>query len=90
MYVLALPFAKLRSPHKRGLGVVWYRYCRFYIRQANDVAPGTATEQAAEAIRLVMLVNDVSLRGLIPGELATGFGFSGGDCLVERNKNRHW
>ena len=31
--------------------------------------------QAAERIRLVMLVNDVSLRGLIPGELAKGFGF---------------
>ncbi len=34
-----------------------------------------AVEQARAAIRLVMLVNDVSLRGLIPGELAKGFGF---------------
>ena len=32
-------------------------------------------EEAAGAIRLVMLVNDVSLRNLIPGELAKGFGF---------------
>ena len=32
-------------------------------------------EQASERIRLIMLVNDVSLRGLIPGELAKGFGF---------------
>jgi fumarylacetoacetate (FAA) hydrolase len=32
-------------------------------------------DEAREAIRLVMLVNDVSLRNLIPGELAKGFGF---------------
>ena len=41
----------------------------------DDVAQGAAPEEAAKAIRLVMLVNDVSLRGLIPGELAKGFGF---------------
>ncbi|MGB6119979.1 MAG: fumarylacetoacetate hydrolase family protein, partial [Mesorhizobium sp.] len=32
-------------------------------------------DEAADAIRLVMLVNDVSLRNLIPGELGKGFGF---------------
>src|SRR5512133_809326 len=38
--------------------------------------PMTATpEQALEGIRLVMLANDVSLRNLIPDELAKGFGF---------------
>ena len=36
---------------------------------------GATPEQAAQAIRLVMLVNDVSLRNLIPAELAKGFGF---------------
>src|SRR3546814_3145936 len=36
---------------------------------------GASREQAAAAIRLVMLVNDVSLRNLVPGELAKGFGF---------------
>ena len=41
----------------------------------DDVAMGATREDAAAAIRLVMLVNDVSLRGLIPGELAKGFGF---------------
>ncbi|PWW44608.1 fumarylacetoacetate hydrolase family protein [Melaminivora alkalimesophila] len=41
----------------------------------GDVPMGATPEQAARAIRLVMLVNDVSLRGLIPGELAKGFGF---------------
>lgn len=41
----------------------------------DDVPMGADAEQAAHAIRLIMLVNDVSLRGLIPGELAKGFGF---------------
>ena len=41
----------------------------------GDVPMGCDKETAAKAIRLVMLVNDVSLRGLIPGELAKGFGF---------------
>ncbi len=36
---------------------------------------GATLDEAKAAIRLVMLVNDVSLRGLIPGELAKGFGF---------------
>lgn len=41
----------------------------------DDVPMGASQEVAAKAIRLVMLVNDVSLRGLIPDELAKGFGF---------------
>jgi fumarylacetoacetate (FAA) hydrolase len=41
----------------------------------GDVAMGSSPELARRAIRLVMLVNDVSLRGLIPEELAKGFGF---------------
>ena len=41
----------------------------------DDVAAGASLQEAAAAIRLVMLVNDVSLRGLIPAELAKGFGF---------------
>ena len=41
----------------------------------DDVPMGVTSEQAADHIKLVMLVNDVSLRGLIPGELAKGFGF---------------
>ncbi len=41
----------------------------------GDVAQGATREQALDAIRLVGLVNDVSLRNLIPGELAKGFGF---------------
>jgi len=41
----------------------------------DDVPMGASLEQARNAIRLVMLVNDVSLRNLIPAELAKGFGF---------------
>lgn len=41
----------------------------------DDVPMGTTAERAAEHIRLIMLVNDVSLRNLIPAELAKGFGF---------------
>ena len=36
---------------------------------------GTAPDAALEGIRLLMLANDVSLRNLIPAELAKGFGF---------------
>ncbi|PLQ02006.1 fumarylacetoacetate hydrolase family protein [Cupriavidus pauculus] len=41
----------------------------------GDVRMGATPEQAADAIRLVMLANDVSLRNLIPAELGKGFGF---------------
>jgi fumarylacetoacetate (FAA) hydrolase len=41
----------------------------------DDVRAACSREDAAAAIRLVMLVNDVSLRNLIPAELAKGFGF---------------
>ncbi|MFA7429871.1 MAG: fumarylacetoacetate hydrolase family protein [Rhodospirillaceae bacterium] len=41
----------------------------------GDVPMGASPAQAADSIRLLMLVNDVSLRGLIPAELAKGFGF---------------
>ena len=41
----------------------------------GDVPMGTTAQQAGTYIRLLMLVNDVSLRNLIPGELGKGFGF---------------
>ena len=40
-----------------------------------DVPMGASPERALDGIRLVMLANDVSLRNLIPDELAKGFGF---------------
>jgi fumarylacetoacetate (FAA) hydrolase len=41
----------------------------------DDVPMGSTADQAASHIRLLMLANDVSLRNLIPAELAKGFGF---------------
>ncbi|MBP6363199.1 MAG: fumarylacetoacetate hydrolase family protein [Novosphingobium sp.] len=41
----------------------------------GDVRQGVSAVDALDHIRLIGLVNDVSLRNLIPGELAKGFGF---------------
>ncbi len=41
----------------------------------GDVRQGASASEARDAILLVGLTNDVSLRNLIPGELAKGFGF---------------
>jgi fumarylacetoacetate (FAA) hydrolase len=41
----------------------------------EDVPMGASAEEAGDRICLLMLVNDVSLRNLIPGELTKGFGF---------------
>jgi len=41
----------------------------------DDVPMGATPDQAHQRIRLLMLANDVSLRNLIPAELAKGFGF---------------
>jgi len=41
----------------------------------DDVPMGVSPQQAASHVTLVMLVNDVSLRNLIPAELGKGFGF---------------
>ena len=41
----------------------------------DDVPMGVSAQDAEDHIKLIMLVNDVSLRGLIPNELRKGFGF---------------
>lgn len=41
----------------------------------DDVPMGISAQQARDHIKLVLLVNDWSLRNLIPGELSKGFGF---------------
>lgn len=41
----------------------------------DDVPQGVSVEGASSHIKLLMLVNDVSLRNLIPDEIAKGFGF---------------
>ncbi len=41
----------------------------------DDVPMGVSPEDAKKHIKLIMIMNDVSLRNLIPGELGKGFGF---------------
>ena len=41
----------------------------------GDVPRGTTRSPGGAAVRLVLLANDVTLRNLVPGELAKGFGF---------------
>ncbi|QQX89553.1 fumarylacetoacetate hydrolase family protein (plasmid) [Cupriavidus necator] len=41
----------------------------------DDVPMGTTREEAVKHVQLLMIVNDVSLRNLMPNELAKGFGF---------------
>jgi fumarylacetoacetate (FAA) hydrolase len=41
----------------------------------GDVPMGVKREKAGEHVRLLMLANDVSLRGLVAADLAKGFGF---------------
>ena len=41
----------------------------------DNVPMGTKADQASKYIKLVTMINDVSLRNLIPDELAKGFGF---------------
>ncbi len=41
----------------------------------DDVPAGASASEAAEHIRLIVLLNDVSLRNIIPEEVAKGFGF---------------
>ncbi|MGR8940019.1 MAG: fumarylacetoacetate hydrolase family protein [Gammaproteobacteria bacterium] len=41
----------------------------------DDVECGVSVEESVSHIRLILLINDVSLRHLIPDELAKGFGF---------------
>ena len=48
------------------------------VAMVGDVPMGSKPAQAAGAVRLLSLVNDVSFRRLIPAELAKGFGFVNG------------
>jgi fumarylacetoacetate (FAA) hydrolase len=41
----------------------------------GDTPAGVSSEDAAPYVRLLMLANDVTYRGLVPAELAKGFGF---------------
>jgi fumarylacetoacetate (FAA) hydrolase len=62
----------------RALGGLGGRSRRRGGRDRGRRADGATPAQAASAVRLVTLVNDVSFRRLIPAELAKGFGFVNG------------
>ena len=49
----------------------------------GDVPMGTPAERALDYVRLLVLVNDVSLRSLIPAELEKGFVWDDPDVAVE-------
>lgn len=66
------PRAPVVMPQSEGFGIDFEAEIAVIV---DDVPMGVSPEQALSYIRLVMLVNDVSLRGLIPAELAKGFGF---------------
>jgi len=48
----------------------------------DDVPMGVKADRASEHVRLLALVNDISLRNLIPAELAKGFGFVHGKAAT--------
>jgi fumarylacetoacetate (FAA) hydrolase len=64
----------------------------------GDVPMGVKADDAAKHIRLLTLVNDVSLRNLIPGELGKGFGFFQGKAstafspvaITPNELGEHW
>jgi len=64
----------------------------------DDTPMGTNSEKASSHIKLLMLVNDVSLRNLIPNELAKGFGFLHGKppttfspvAITPDELGKHW
>lgn len=66
------PRSPIMMPQTDGFGVDFEAEVAVVV---DDVPMGVSADDALEYIRLVMIVNDVSLRGLIPGELAKGFGF---------------
>lgn len=66
------PNAPIIMPQAEGFGIDFEAEVAVV---TGDVPMGVSAEDALSYIRLVMIVNDVSLRGLIPGELGKGFGF---------------
>ena len=74
MYEGCAAFTPPRAPIPAAPG--WGADCEAEVAViTGDVPMGASEDEAAAAIRLVTLLDDVSLRELIPGELAKGFGF---------------
>ncbi|MEW5249386.1 fumarylacetoacetate hydrolase family protein [Microbulbifer sp. 2201CG32-9] len=66
------PRAPIVTPQSEGFGIDFEAEIAVI---TDDVPMGVSATEALGHIKLVMLVNDVSLRGLIPNELGKGFGF---------------
>ncbi|MBE1299131.1 MAG: 2-keto-4-pentenoate hydratase [Alteromonadaceae bacterium] len=66
------PREDIQMPQSEGFGIDFEAEIAVI---TDDVPMGVSPEDALGHIKLIMIVNDVSLRGLIPGELAKGFGF---------------
>lgn len=66
------PKEDIKMPQTDGFGVDFEAEVAVI---TGDVPMGVSAEDALNYINLVMIVNDVSLRGLIPNELGKGFGF---------------
>jgi fumarylacetoacetate (FAA) hydrolase len=66
------PRAPIVMPQTDGFGVDFEAEVAVI---TGDVPMGVSADDAVNYVRLIMIVNDVSLRGLIPNELGKGFGF---------------
>nr|WP_277608736.1 fumarylacetoacetate hydrolase family protein [Microbulbifer elongatus] len=66
------PREPVKMPQSEGFGIDFEAEIAVI---TDDVPMGVSPGDALKHIKLVMLVNDVSLRGLIPNELSKGFGF---------------
>ena len=89
------PREPVRMPQSEGFGIDFEAEIAVI---TDDVPMGVSPEDALKHIKLVMLVNDVSLRGLIPNELAKGFGFYQSKpssafspvCVTPEQLSGHW
>lgn len=66
------PFDNIVMPSDEGFGIDFEAEVAII---TGDVPMGVSAADALAHVRLIMIVNDVSLRGLIPNELGKGFGF---------------
>lgn len=68
-------FLAPRDPIQIGDEAWGYDFEAEVVVVTGDVAQGATRARALDAIRLIGLANDISLRNLIPDELASGLGF---------------
>ena len=89
------PTDDIVMPNESGLGIDFEAEIAVI---TDDVPMAVSATDAGKHIKLIMLVNDVSLRGLIPAELAKGFGFYQSKpssafspiCVTPETLGKHW